>query len=91
MFIKEIVGDERSLKEVYDILFKHYASEGEDLLGCEPTCRRPGMKCSQCVEEYLKNNILWINSDNAGVRQRTYYRGTKHLWDSENTRGELVK
>lgn len=91
MFIKEIVGNEESLKEVYHILFKHYTSEGEDLLGCEPTCRRPEMKCSQCIEEYLKNNILWINSDNEGIRGNVFYKGTKYLWGKKNTRGELVK
>ncbi len=92
MDIKEIVASEKSIKELYNILFNHYTSKGEDLLGCEPSCRRPGMKCPQCIEEYLKNNILWINSDNKGIRKdNIFYRGTKYLWDSQNTRGELIR
>ena len=51
----------------------------------------PGKECAQCVEEYLKNDILWINSDNEGIRGNIFYRGTKYLWDEKNTRGELIK
>lgn len=91
MFIKEIVANEASIKELYHILFNYYALDGNDLIGCEPACRRPGKECAQCVEEYLKNDILWINSDNEGIRGNVFYRGTKYLWGKENTRGELIK
>ena len=91
MFIKEIVASETSIKELYCVLFNHYSLKGSDLIGCEPACRMPNMECSQCVEDYLKNNILWINSDNEGIRGNIFYRGTKYLWDEKNTRGELIK
>lgn len=58
----KIEGNKKELemveKALYNFLYEKYES-GEDIFACEPCCRTGTNNCLICIQEYIKEDIIW--------------------------------